>query len=63
MTLLVNGKRIVKIEKRGAFHVPFATAPAREACARPIGRRDAGGQPTRQPVTSAPRTARWFQAS
>ena len=23
VTLLVNGKRIVKIEKRGAFHVPF----------------------------------------
>jgi hypothetical protein len=23
VTLAVNGKRIVKIEKRGAFHVPF----------------------------------------
>jgi hypothetical protein len=23
VTLLVNGKRIVKVEKRGAFHVPF----------------------------------------
>jgi hypothetical protein len=23
VTLLVNGSRIVKIEKRGAFHVPF----------------------------------------
>jgi hypothetical protein len=27
VTLTVNGKRIVKIEKRGAFHVPFRGAP------------------------------------